>query len=77
MIIIKNIKELKSKSEPIIIVKLCTKNLKKFKSYKKTINLNYKNYWFKSEVKELNILNNNNIYKLVPKSKKIKVLNSR
>jgi hypothetical protein len=77
IIIIKNIKKFKFKSEPIIIIKLYTKNLKKSKSYKKIINLNYKNYWFKSEIKELNILNNNNIYELIPKPKKIKVLNNR
>jgi hypothetical protein len=44
MIIIKNIKKLKFKSELIIIVKLYIKNLEKPKLYKKTINLNYKNY---------------------------------
>jgi hypothetical protein len=47
------------------------------KNYKKAYNSKYNLFWLRSELKELNILNNNNIWELVPKSNNIKILTSR
>jgi hypothetical protein len=47
------------------------------KNYKEAHNSKYSFFWLKSELKELNILNNNNTWELVPRSNNIKVLASR
>jgi hypothetical protein len=74
---IEDTKELEPESELIIIAKSRAEGLEEPKLYKEAVNSNYKNYWFKSEAKEFDTLNNNNTYELVLKPKGVKVLSSR
>jgi hypothetical protein len=67
----------KAEIEPIRIPKSCAKDLVEPKSYKETVNSEFKDYWSKSESNKLKILENNNTWELVLKPEGVKVLNSR
>ena len=57
--------------------KIKIKDLIKLKLYKEAINTLNKDEWIKSIKLELDTLNNNNTWELVPRPKNIKVLKSR
>jgi hypothetical protein len=75
-IITKNedLNKISNSENKVIIYKNNTKDLMESKNYKEAYNSKYSPFWLRSELKELNILYNNNIWELVPKSNNIKVL---
>jgi hypothetical protein len=70
----KNLNKNLNNKNKIIIYKNNIKNLVEPKNYKKAHNSKYSLFWLRSELKKLNILNNNNTWKLVPRPNNIKIL---